>query len=70
MQKNDCKANWYNEDGGKVGKGLGDLNPPRGALKSVETKLSAEEIARKSMTIAADICVYTNHNLVAEEIKI
>ena len=37
MRKNDCKANWYNEDGVKVGKGLGDLNPPEGALKSVET---------------------------------
>jgi hypothetical protein len=37
MRKNDCKANWYNEDGVKVGKGLGDLNPSEGALKSVET---------------------------------
>lgn len=26
----------------------------------------AEEIARKAMTIAADICVYTNHNIVVE----
>lgn len=28
--------------------------------------MSAEEIARKAMTIAADICVYTNHNFVFE----
>ena len=28
--------------------------------------LSAEEIARKAMQIAADICVYTNHNIVVE----
>lgn len=28
------------------------------------TNLSAEEIARKSLEIAADICVYTNHNII------
>ncbi|OQR89289.1 ATP-dependent protease hslV [Thraustotheca clavata] len=28
--------------------------------------LSAEEVARRSMKIAADICVYTNHNVVVE----
>lgn len=28
--------------------------------------LSAEDIARKSMKVAADICVYTNHNIVVE----
>ena len=37
MREHGCKANWYNEDGVKVGKGLGDLNPSEGALKSVET---------------------------------
>jgi len=31
-----------------------------------DTKAKAEDIATKSMTIAADICVYTNHNLVVE----
>jgi ATP-dependent HslUV protease subunit HslV len=30
--------------------------------------LSAEEIARRSMKIAGDICVYTNHSLVVEVI--
>ena len=30
--------------------------------------LDAEAIARKAMQIAADICVYTNHNLVVETI--
>ncbi|WP_375551152.1 ATP-dependent protease subunit HslV [Rhodophyticola porphyridii] len=33
-----------------------------------ETDLSAEEIARKAMAIAADICVYTNGNLTVERI--
>jgi ATP-dependent HslUV protease subunit HslV len=28
--------------------------------------LSAEDIARRAMKIAADICVYTNHNLIVE----
>ena len=28
--------------------------------------MSAEEVARKGLDIAADICVYTNHNLVVE----
>jgi ATP-dependent HslUV protease, peptidase subunit HslV len=30
--------------------------------------LDAEAIARKSMKIAADICVYTNHNIVIEKL--
>ena len=28
-----------------------------------ETKLSASEVAIKSLKIAADICIYTNHNI-------
>ena len=35
----------------------------------MDSKLSAEEIARKAMAIAADICVYTNGNLTVETIK-
>jgi ATP-dependent HslUV protease subunit HslV len=31
--------------------------------------LPAEDIARKAMAIAADICVYTNGNLTVETIK-
>ena len=37
------------------------------ALIDVEG-LDAEAIARKAMNIAADICVYTNHNLVVEKL--
>ena len=33
------------------------------------TKMDAKEIAIESLKIAADICVYTNHNLVIEEIN-
>ena len=32
--------------------------------------LSAEEIARKAMKIAADICVYTNENLTVESLQV
>lgn len=32
------------------------------------TDLNAEEIARKAMKIAGDICVYTNHNVVVEKL--
>ena len=34
------------------------------------TELSAEKIALRSLSIAADICVYTNHNIVLERIDI
>lgn len=33
------------------------------------TDLNAEEIARRAMSIAADICVYTNHNLTVEALE-
>ena len=32
------------------------------------TKLSAKEIVEKSLNIAADICIFTNHNLVIESL--
>lgn len=32
--------------------------------------LSAEDIARKAMKIAGDICVYTNHSLIVEKIDL
>ena len=37
------------------------------ALCSV-SDLSAREIAERSLHVAADICVYTNHNVIVEEI--
>jgi ATP-dependent HslUV protease subunit HslV len=32
------------------------------------TDMSAREIAEKSLHIAGDICVYTNHNVIVEEL--
>ena len=34
------------------------------------TKLNSKEIAKESLNIAADVCIYTNHNIIVEEIKI
>lgn len=36
------------------------------ALKKHAPHLSAEEIVRESLHIAADICIYTNHNIIIE----
>ena len=35
-----------------------------------KTSLNAKEIAIESLNIAADICIYTNHNIVTEVIEI
>lgn len=38
------------------------------ALKENNKKLSSEEIVEKSLKIAADICIYTNDNIVIEKL--
>jgi ATP-dependent HslUV protease, peptidase subunit HslV len=38
------------------------------ALKKHAPHLTAEEMVRESLHIAADICIYTNHNLVIEKV--
>lgn len=38
------------------------------ALKKHAPQLSAEDMVRDSLHIAADICIYTNHNLVIENL--
>ncbi len=56
-------------DDGVIGIGSGGnyaLSAAR-ALMAVDG-LSAEEIARRAMKIAADICVYTNNNVILETI--
>jgi ATP-dependent HslUV protease subunit HslV len=42
------------------------LAAARSLLK--HTNLSAREIATEAMTIAANICIYTNHSIVVEEL--
>ncbi|HBI04949.1 MAG TPA: HslU--HslV peptidase proteolytic subunit [Paenibacillaceae bacterium] len=39
------------------------------ALKQYAPDLSARDIATAALNVAADICVYPNHNLVVEEIQ-
>ncbi|MEE9375217.1 MAG: ATP-dependent protease subunit HslV [Rhizobiaceae bacterium] len=61
--------------------GIGDVFEPENGVMAIgsggnfalaaaralfDTKAKAEDIAKKSMGIAADICVYTNHNLIIE----
>ena len=38
------------------------------AMKKFAPHLTAEEMVRESLHIAADICIYTNHNLIVEKI--
>lgn len=44
------------------------LSAARAYLDS-KANLNAEEIAKKSVQIAADICIYTNHNIITEVIN-
>jgi ATP-dependent HslUV protease, peptidase subunit HslV len=39
------------------------------ALKKFAPHLSAEEMVRESLNIAADVCIYTNHNLIIEKVN-
>ncbi|MFF2089000.1 ATP-dependent protease subunit HslV [Paenibacillus sp. NPDC058174] len=38
------------------------------ALQKHAPQMSARDIAKASLEVAADICVYTNHNIIVEEI--
>jgi ATP-dependent HslUV protease subunit HslV len=38
------------------------------ALKKHAPQLTAEEMVREGLHIAADVCIYTNHNLVVEKL--
>ena len=54
--------------GSVMGIGSGGNYALAAARALMPMELSAEEIVRRSMAIAADICVYTNTNLVVESI--
>lgn len=53
---------------GIVGIGSGGSYALAAARALSDTDMMAEEIALKSMQIAADICIYTNHNIIVEKI--
>jgi ATP-dependent HslUV protease, peptidase subunit HslV len=53
---------------GLMGIGSGGNYALAAARALIDTPLPAEEIARKAMAIAAEICVYTNTNVVLESL--
>jgi len=53
---------------GVTGIGSGGNFALAAARALIEMELSAEEIARKAMKIAADLCVFTNDSLVIEKL--
>ena len=53
---------------GIIGIGSGGNYALAAAKVLVETDLSAEEIARKAIKVASDICVFTNNNITLEKI--
>ena len=55
-------------EGGVMGIGSGGNYALAAARALMDTDLGAEDIARKAMTIAAGICVYTNTNVVLEQL--
>ncbi len=57
-------------EGGIMGIGSGGMYALAAARALADQPLTAEEIVRRSMAIAGDICVYTNGNLVIESIAI
>ncbi len=55
-------------EGGVVGIGSGGNYALAAARALADMDLTAEEVVRKAMTIAAEICVYTNNNLTVESL--
>ena len=55
-------------EGGVAGIGSGGSYALAAARALMDTELEAEEIARRAMRIAADICVYTNDNVIIESL--
>lgn len=55
-------------DDGIIGIGSGGAYALAAARALIDFDLSSEEIARRAMKIAADICIYTNQNIVIESL--
>ena len=54
---------------GVIGIGSGGSFALAAARALIDTDMEAEEIARKAMTIASEICVFTNDQFVIETLK-
>jgi len=55
-------------EGDVIGIGSGGNYALAAAKVLMETNLSAEEVARKAIKIASDICVFTNNNITVEKV--
>ena len=55
-------------EGDVIGIGSGGNYALASAKVLMETELSAEEIAKKAIKVASDICVFTNNNISIEKI--
>ena len=53
---------------GLIGIGSGGNYALAAAKVLIETNMSAEEIAKKSLKVASEICVFTNNNITTEKI--
>ena len=53
---------------GIIGIGSGGNYALAAAKVLMESKMSAEEIAKKSIQVASEICVFTNNNITLEKI--
>jgi len=53
---------------GVIGIGSGGAFAQAAALALIDGDKSAEQIVEKAMNIAADICIYTNHNIITEKL--
>jgi ATP-dependent HslUV protease, peptidase subunit HslV len=56
-------------EGGLMGIGSGGNYALAAARALCDSDLDAESIVRRAMAIAAEICVYTNHNITIETLK-
>ena len=55
-------------EGGIIGIGSGGNYALAAGRVLIDTELSAEEVAKRSMKVASDICVFTNNNLNIEKV--
>ena len=55
-------------EGNAIGIGSGGNYALAAAKVLIDTDLNAEEIAKKSIEIASEICVFTNNNIKIEKI--
>ena len=55
-------------EGDVIGIGSGGNYALAAAKVLIDTNLSAEEVAKKAIKVASDICVFTNNNINIEKI--